>query len=75
MVVHGRTGYRAGSTSLTRQDLSKNGASGLYSRRTTNHPLPGIVWIQLPSGTPAGCSGPMWTVVEPSGFAAAAGVG
>ena len=22
-----------------------------------NHPLPGIVWIQLPSATPAGCSG------------------
>ena len=39
------------------------------------HPLPGIVWIQLPMETPAGCWGPKWMVVEPFGLAAAAGVG
>ena len=38
-------------------------------------PLSGAVWIQLPSGTSAGWSGPTWMVVEPSGLATAAGDG
>jgi hypothetical protein len=38
-------------------------------------PLAGMVWVQLPSGTPASCWGPKWMVVEPSGLATAPGVG
>ena len=34
-----------------------------------NHPLPGTVWIQLPSATPSGFSGPRWMVVDPSALA------
>ncbi len=50
--------YFTTSISLGRQLLSKNGSSGLYSRRMVNQPLSGIVWIQLPRFTPAGCFGP-----------------
>ena len=39
------------------------------------NPLSGSVWIQLPSGTSAGCCWPTWMVVEPSALATAAGVG
>ena len=35
-----------GTTSPTRQLLSKNGWSGLYRRRIAKYPFPGIVWIQ-----------------------------
>jgi len=35
------------SISLGRQVLSKNGWSGLQSRRITKKPLPGTVWSQL----------------------------
>ena len=49
--------YLTRSISLGRQLLSKKGSSGPYSRRITNQPLPGIVWIQLPRFTPSGCFG------------------
>ena len=42
------------SISLGRQLLSKNGSSGLYSRRSVFQPFPGTVCIQLPSLIPAG---------------------
>src|SRR5215208_4309212 len=55
--------------------MSKKEARGLYGRKMMNHPLPGTVWIQLPSATPSGFSGPRWMVVDPSALASAAGVG
>jgi hypothetical protein len=67
--------HRTRSTSLGLQVLSKNDCSGLKKRRMTNQPLPGSLWIQLPSATPSGFSGAKWIVVDPSASASAAGVG
>jgi hypothetical protein len=55
-----------GSISLGRDGLVKHGSSGLYRRRITSQPLPGIVCIQLPRFTPSGWVGPKDIVIEPS---------
>jgi hypothetical protein len=58
-----------------RTQFEVSSSSGLYSRRITNQPLPGVVWIQLPRLTPSGCRGPKYTVVTPAASASAAGDG
>jgi len=52
------TSYFTNSISLGRHCFVKNDSSGLYRRKIVNHPLPGIVWIQLPRLIPGGCFGP-----------------
>ncbi len=55
------------SISPGRQVLSNHGSSGPYSRNMTNHPLPGMVCIELAS-LPGGGFGPKYTSTELSGL-------
>ena len=67
--------HQVGSTSPTLPRLVEERLQRAVEPEHGKNPLPGMVWIQLPSATPAGCSGPKWTVVEPSAFGTAAGDG